>query len=247
MDHGIKAIESAEPNLLYYVLTGSRAYGIHTKNSDYDYRGVFINTPEEIYGLNVRESQEYSGDIILHSLRKFVKLAMGANPNILELLFLSDDCILYTHPVFKIILDNRDLFLSKKVKHTYGGYAISQLKRNKHKSTHGTMRKKYISGNPKDPVDSKFAGHTIRLMLAGINILQTGQLTPKLTGKDLLLIKLIRYGLFFRSGTHFYNYTMRLNDKLEKEYNTSTLQHYPDIRKINNLLIKAHIEYYEKR
>lgn len=242
----LKQIQSQEPDLLYFALTGSRAYGIHTESSDHDYRGVFMNTPEEVYGLQVRDFQEYEGDLVLYSLRKFVKLAAGANPNILELLFLPQECVLYTHSVFNKILLNRHLFLTKKVKHTYSGYAMSQLKRCKHKSTHGTMREKYLAGDPDDPYDAKFAGHTIRLMLNGINILAKGVLKPRLEGEDLALIKAIRQGDYFPNAQAFYSFAQGLDEALKLIYEQTTLPHSPDFKKINKLLIECHKEYYEQ-
>ena len=246
MKTNLSNLKDQEPGLLYYALTGSRAYGIHTEASDYDFRGIFINTPEEIYGLNVRDSQEYEGDITLHSLKKFVKLAAGANPNILELLFLPKKCVKFKHDVFQKVIDNRDLFLTRKAKHTYSGYAMSQLKRNKHKSTHGTMRDKYSAGDPLDPYDAKFAGHTIRLMINGIEILTKGTLTPNLNGDTLNMIKEIREGNFFDNATDFYAYAEKLDLVLDGLYDKSNLPKSPDIKAINNLLIECHEQYYEQ-
>jgi len=240
----LKKLKELEPGLLFFALTGSRAYGIHTKASDYDFRGIFINTPEEIYGLNIRDSQEYEGDVILHSLKKFVKLAAGANPNILELLFLPKECIKFQHIMFQRIIDNRDLFLTRKAKHTYSGYAMSQLQRNKHKGTHGTMRDKYLAGVIGDQYDAKFAGHTIRLMINGIEILEKGTLTPNLSGNTLDMIKTIRQGKYFDSATDFYQYAEGLDDVLNQYYDKSTLPKAPNIKAINKLLIECHKEYY---
>jgi predicted nucleotidyltransferase len=241
-------IRFREPDLLYFALTGSRAYGIHTESSDHDYRGVFINTPEEIFGLSVRDSQEYMGDIVLHSLKKFVKLATGANPNILELLFLPQECILYNHPVFDKVLLNRSLFLTKRVKHTYSGYAMAQLKRDDRKSTHGTLREKYMAGQKSGaPYDSKFAGHTIRLMLNAIEILRDGTLTPKLSGENLDIVKKVRNGTFFSSAHAFRSYAEGLDAALKLYYEKTTLPNSPDIKKINKLLTECHEEYYEQR
>ena len=68
-------------------------------------------------------------DLVIYDLAKIFQLATDANPNILELLFLDDRDILYQQKSWEILRENRDLFLSKKVKHTYTGYAMSQLKR----------------------------------------------------------------------------------------------------------------------
>ena len=68
-------------------------------------------------------------DLVVFNLSKFVRLAADANPNILELLFLDEEDILYQREAWKKLREHRRMFLSKKTKHTYTGYAMSQLKR----------------------------------------------------------------------------------------------------------------------
>ena len=57
-----------------------------------------------------------------YSLRNFLELAANANPNILGMLFLPDDCVQLTTPYWRIIQENRSFFLSKKVCQTYCEY-----------------------------------------------------------------------------------------------------------------------------
>ena len=64
----------------------------------------------------------------LHELRKFIKLAAENNPNIIEALF-CDRLILHETPTWKRIRDSRHLFLSKKARWTFSGYAAAQMKR----------------------------------------------------------------------------------------------------------------------
>lgn len=54
---------------------------------------------------------------------------MQGNPNALELLFVDFDDIIYSNEIGNSLLNIRDLFISKKCKHTFSGYAASQLKR----------------------------------------------------------------------------------------------------------------------
>jgi predicted nucleotidyltransferase len=68
-------------------------------------------------------------DLCVFSLIKLVKLAANNNPNVLELLFLDDRDILYQTDDWKKLREAAPSFLSKKCKHTYTGYAMSQLKR----------------------------------------------------------------------------------------------------------------------
>jgi predicted nucleotidyltransferase len=68
-------------------------------------------------------------DLCIYSLAKLVALAANNNPNVLELLFLDERDVLYADAKWRRIVEHRDIFLSRKCKHTYLGYAHAQLKR----------------------------------------------------------------------------------------------------------------------
>lgn len=129
-----------EQRTILLALTGSRGYNLHTSTSDYDYRGVFIATKPYYLGLGTVEQKDkgwdteepylfpfLGKDTTIYELRKFLSLSIDSNPNIMELLW----CSSYEHltPIGKQLIENRELFLSKKVRHTFGGYALSQLKK----------------------------------------------------------------------------------------------------------------------
>jgi hypothetical protein len=78
--------------------------------------------------LSVETVHSTEGDEELHELRKFLKLAADCNPNIIEFLYI-DDLIDICKPEWEKIKENRHLFLSKKARWTFSGYAIQQLKR----------------------------------------------------------------------------------------------------------------------
>lgn len=64
----------------------------------------------------------------LQELRKFLKLAADCNPNIIEFLYV-DRLVSHTTDIWRKIQSCRDMFLSKKARFTFSGYAIAQLKR----------------------------------------------------------------------------------------------------------------------
>lgn len=78
--------------------------------------------------LSVETVHARDGDEELQELRKFLKLAADCNPNIIEFLYV-DHLIDISTPVWECIRANRHLFLSKKARWTFAGYAIQQLKR----------------------------------------------------------------------------------------------------------------------
>lgn len=121
----------ATDNLILEVLTGSRAYGFHNEDSDWDSRGIFIATENERLGFAHPVEQYAPGkqDRTIYEIKKFIELASGCNPNILELLWSDPSDVKFVNEWGQILIDNRSLFLSKKAKHTFSGYAFSQLKR----------------------------------------------------------------------------------------------------------------------
>ncbi|MBX2873398.1 MAG: nucleotidyltransferase domain-containing protein [Saprospiraceae bacterium] len=114
--------------LLLKAISGSHAYGLQHKDSDVDIRGVFVMPRPLFYGLSpVEQLSDSTNDIVFYELHKFFSLLIKNNPNMLELLRMPADCIQYCHPLFDK-LDPR-LFLSRRCKATFAGYATSQIKK----------------------------------------------------------------------------------------------------------------------
>ena len=125
-----------DKHTILLTLQGSRAYGTFTPESDYDYKGVAIPPKEYFHGFSsVFEQKEESvakghpHDKVIYDLRKFMHLASLANPNILDVLFASDSDRVSVNRWGEMLLAERNLFLSKKVRHSFAGYAHSQLVR----------------------------------------------------------------------------------------------------------------------
>lgn len=121
------------PALIFRAISGSRAYGTFTDQSDTDIRGIFV-LPEEAY-LRLAPSPEQianeSSDVVYYSLRRFLELASAANPNIVELLFLPGDCLQYCHAIADQLIANKTLFISQQCYDSHVAYAQGQLKRSR--------------------------------------------------------------------------------------------------------------------
>src|SRR4051812_7259396 len=94
----------AEDNLLFYTVTGSHAYGMNTPTSDTDYRGLFY-APKDVYlsAFKVIEQVEGFGDkkdSVVYELKKYIKLLVDQNPNIMELLWVDPKFIQYKTPIY---------------------------------------------------------------------------------------------------------------------------------------------------
>ena len=118
----------AKPLLI--VVRGSQAYGTATPTSDTDYAGVYIQSEEDIYGSKYKEQiNDDKNDTVFYEIRRFLQLTASNNPTILELLNTPEDCMIYKDPVFDVILERRDEFISKVCASSFGGYAIQQIKK----------------------------------------------------------------------------------------------------------------------
>src|SRR5690606_22378752 len=72
-----------------------------------------------------------SPDMQVMELTKFVRLAVNNNPSVLETLFTEESEWVISLPIMKPLIDNREKLLSKMVKSSFCGYAVSQLNRAK--------------------------------------------------------------------------------------------------------------------
>lgn len=114
--------------LLLECLSGSKAYGLDTPQSDTDLKGVFYLPKEQFYGLTyIAQVNNDTNDEAYYELSRFVELLIKNNPNILEILATPDDCVLYRHPVMNKL--NINMFLSKLCKDSFAGYAIAQIRK----------------------------------------------------------------------------------------------------------------------
>jgi uncharacterized protein len=151
-------------------LVGSHAHGLATEASDKDYSGIVQAPTATVLGL--REIQETwvgkDPDCTYHELEKFLRLALAANPTILELLYLPTEHYIVRTELGNKIIECRDAFLSKQVLRTYGGYARSQLTRFFRHQEGETSPKRY-----------KSIRHAARLFEAGKQLMSTGTMSVR--------------------------------------------------------------------
>jgi hypothetical protein len=129
-------------------------------------------------------------------VRKFAKLALNANPNILEILWspIGSARTALGQRLFEI----RGAFLSKKCHKSYGGYALSQLHKLRGQvEKEGRVRK------------WKHGAHLIRLLRMGCEILETGEVNIDRRGIDADELRAIR------SGSYEYARVVGMADELD--------------------------------
>lgn len=226
-----------EKHLVYLVETGSRAYGTNMVNSDTDYRGVCVppisyylgtdsfGTYNKSTGDNIRNTGE-DIDYVVMSLNKFVQSCVKGTPNDIELLFVDDENIKVMTEIGKELRENRHLFLTKKVRNRFGGYAERQ-KKMMEKSNRVELVEQY-------GYDTKMFMHSVRLYDMAIEVLNTGDLKTKRDNAYYLKE--------LRNGKYTLDEALSLLDRMEVMLNTayedSKLPDEVDIVKVNDLLIR---------
>lgn len=124
-------------NIILLTVSGSRSYGTNIENSDFDIRGVVLESKSDTLGLtNFEVYEDKNTDTVIYSLKKFLKLLKECNPNIIELLYEDESNYIYLSDLGKKLISNRDMFLTKRAAYSFVGYANSQL----NKLENGTAR-----------------------------------------------------------------------------------------------------------
>jgi len=135
--------------ILLDTVSGSRAYGLDTPESDTDTRGVFILPQDLYFGFDyIEQVNSERNDNTYYELGKYLKLLAKNNPSAIELLFAPQETIIYRHPLMERI--NPEPILSRLCRDSFAGYAMSQVKRAK-----GLNKKIFnpVSGTQPRPID----------------------------------------------------------------------------------------------
>lgn len=135
--------ELVEKGKILEIKSGSHLYGLNTPTSDEDYVGVFFAPDDYIYGLKTVEqvdlsivdkyengkNTKFAVDRKFYELKRFIKLVSQGNPNVIELLFASDESVVYASDFGRFLFENRKLFVSKNIIPKFLGYAESQKRK----------------------------------------------------------------------------------------------------------------------
>lgn len=261
----IKPPKWLSDNCQFLSLMGSVAYGVSTDASDQDIYGwaipkkemVFPHLAGEIFGFGTQKKRfeqfqqhhvidesvmggkgrEY--DFTIYNIVKYFSLCMDCNPNMVDSLFVPQNCILHITAIGNLVRENRKLFLSKKAWHKFKGYSFSQLhkaagKNPKQGSKRQKLREKY-------GFDSKFLYHVVRLLSEVEQILVEGDLDLQEKGRREHM-KAIRRGEV--SEEDIRKWASDKEKQLEKLYHDSKLQYSPDEGKIKQLLLNCLEQHY---
>ncbi|MAS96389.1 MAG: nucleotidyltransferase [Verrucomicrobiales bacterium] len=118
----------SEECLLFECITGSRAYGTNTPESDTDLRGVFVMPRRQFYGTGrIEQVSDETNDETYYEIGRFIELLKKNNPNILEILYSESDMVRFRHPLMDLI--KPEWVLSKLCESSFAGYAMTQVRK----------------------------------------------------------------------------------------------------------------------
>lgn len=196
-------------NVILLIKGGSELLGLADGDSDRDEIGIFIEEPKDLAGFDTFDYIQYrsavdqtgdhharSGkgdvDLALYGLRKFIKLAVGGNPNLLQLLFASkSSCIIKTE-IGESLQALAPKIVSKKCADAFKGYLHAQrLRLMGQAGQMGVIRQDLIDSYG---YDTKYAMHMLRLGLQGIELMRTGRLQLPMILEDRDYLLRIRHG-----------------------------------------------------
>jgi predicted nucleotidyltransferase len=168
---------------------GSVLHGIAIAGTDdHDEMGVFVEPPDRVIGLTGpmdhymwrtrpegHRSHHGDTDLVMYSLRKYLRLATAGNPTVLLPLFAPAASVYATSELGEELRGLARAFLSRRAVERFVGYLDGQVER-----LLGRGRK----GLPSRPelvaaygYDVKYASHALRLGLQGLEIAEHGRLT----------------------------------------------------------------------
>lgn len=218
------------PDLRKFVILrvglGSRAFGLATETSDEDRRGVFLPPAELTWSLfKPPEQVEHASEGIEEvdwELEKFLRLALQANPNILETLWSPQ--VLHITALGQELRDLRAAFLSRHLYKTYSGYVLSQFR---------LMRRNFEkTGKYK----AKHAMHLIRLLYSGIHALRNGEILVDVGDQRNELLGIKGGGLSFEEVR---TRALELDQLFQQAFAATRLPERPDYERVNRFLIHA--------
>jgi uncharacterized protein len=204
-------------------IVGSTAYGLDQDGSDVDRRGFFLPPADLHWSLaGVPEQIESDREECYWEVEKFIRLALKANPNVLECMYspLIEECT----PLAQELIDMRSIFLSRHIHQTYNSYVLSQFKKMEQdlRNAHA-LRWKHVM-------------HLIRLLLSGVVVLKAGFVPLRVEEHRERLLKIRRGEV---PWDEIETWRLRLHRELDEALETTSLPEHPDYARANEFLLRA--------
>ena len=209
--------------MIYRCVVGSTAYGLSQEGSDTDRRGFYLPPAGLEWSLaGVPEQLDTGHEEVYWEIEKFIRLALKANPNVLECLYspLVETCT----PLARELIDLRHIFLSQYVHRTYNAYVLSQFKKlEQDLRNHSQIRWKHVM-------------HLIRLLLSGVVVLRHGFVPLRVDEHRDRLLAIRRGDVVWEDVERW---RLALHRELDEALKATPLPEHPNYERANDFLIRA--------
>ena len=218
--------EDLRPWIIYRCQVGSRAFGLDSEDSDDDLRGIYLPPARLHWSLHALPGQiefaDHQRDEVYWELEKYLRLALKANPSVLETLW--TPLVLHADETAVELRSMRQAFLSKHLYKTYSGYVLSQFRRmaNAFKSR-GTFK-------------AKHAMHLIRLLYSGISALRTGEIRVDVAEHRGELLAVRNGSVPFEEVKQR---ALELDRQFQEAFRETRLPEQPDYASVDGFLVRA--------
>ena len=241
--------EIAERFTILQCLVGSGVHGTAVEGQDdRDEMGICVEPPEYVIGLWKFEQYIFrtqpegarSGagdlDVVVYSLRKWMRLALDGNPTVLLPLFVGPEDLVICTDLGDELRSRAGMFVSRQAGHRFLGYLRSQRDAlmGLRAGTH-TQRPelKALYG-----FDTKFAMHMVRLGVEGEELLETGRISLPVREPWQAWLRELRQGK--RTKQEALEATATLQASIERLLKTSPLPDRPPLDEANAWVVSAY-------
>jgi uncharacterized protein len=235
-------------------LVGSTIHGLELRGTDdRDELGVCIEPPEHVIGLRHFETWVYRTkpegvrseagdlDLVVHSLRKFARLALRGNPTVLLVLYVRPEDLLLRTPLGDDLQALAPAFASRRAGQAFQGYLTAQKQRLVgERGQRRVNRPELVDAHG---YDTKYAMHVLRLGYQGRELLETGGISLPMREHERERVFAVRRGqvAFDEVLTEIGELERELQDLIE----TSPLPPDPDHAAVDAFLVRAYREHWD--
>jgi len=195
----------AERGTILRCLVGSGLHGTAVEGQDdRDEMGLCIEPPEYVIGLRSFEQYIFrtqpegarSGpgdlDLVVYSLRKWMRLALAGNPTVLLPLFVPDEHLMACTEIGAELRARPEMIVSREAGRRYIGYLNAQRE-----SLLGIRGGRHTNRPELAELygfDTKYAMHMVRLGVQGVELLETGRISLPIREPWLSWLRDLRQG-----------------------------------------------------
>jgi hypothetical protein len=202
--------EIADRGVILQTQVGSGVHGTAIAGTDdRDEMGVCVEPPEYVIGLKRFEqyiyrtatvrtgrddepSQAGDLDLVVYSLRKWMRLALAGNPTVLVPLFTPDSEVVRINAWGWDLRANSDMIVSRQAGAKFLGYLRGQRERMLNGTVDRRVNRPLLVA--RHGFDTKYAAHMVRLGVQGVELLSTGRITLPMPQPWLQWIRDLRLG-----------------------------------------------------